>query len=56
MFECGNGRISEILSKWLLRLGVNSKKFVQNIDDISEDKDDTDIKQLVSVAAHHYPG
>ena len=56
VFECGNGRISEILSKWLLRLGVNSKTFVQTIEDISEEKNDADIMQLLGVARLHYPG
>ena len=35
MYECGDGRVSELLSRWLLKLGLTAKSFVQEMEEVS---------------------
>ena len=34
MYECGDGRVSELLSRWLLKLGLTAKSFVQEMEEV----------------------
>ena len=37
MYECGDGRVSELLSRWLLKLGLTAKSFVQEMEEVSSE-------------------
>jgi len=38
VFECGNGRFSEILARWLVKLGADAKTLVNDMETIEENK------------------
>ena len=40
VFECGDGRISELLSRWLGRLGLTPRTFVQQMEAVAGDSED----------------
>ena len=56
MFECGDGRISELLSRWLLRLGLTSRTFVQQMEAMEdEEREVTGVRRLVEAAQGCWP-
>ena len=59
MFECGDGRISELLSRWLCRLGLTPRTFVQQMEALTEDSGDaeevTGARRLVEAARGCWP-
>ena len=54
MFECGDGRISELLSRWLLRLGLTARSFIQEMEAVSEDTED--MKEAQEAGRGHIKG
>ena len=56
MFECGDGRISELLSRWLLRLGLTSRTFVQQMEAVAGDTEEVSgARRLVEPARGCWP-
>ena len=63
MFECGDGRVSELVSRWLLRLGLSPRTFVQQMEavtgDMEEEGEDgeevTGARRLVEAARGCWP-
>ena len=61
VFECGDGRVSELLSRWLLRLGLTPRTFVQQMESLTGDKEDgedgevTGARRLVEAARDSWP-
>ena len=59
VFVCGDGRISELLSRWLGRLGLTPRTFVQRMEAVtgdSEDKEEvTGARRLVEAARGCWP-
>ena len=59
MFECGDGRVSELLSRWLLRLGLTPRTFIQQMEAVTGDKEDgeevTGARRLVEAARGCWP-
>ena len=51
VFDSGNGRVTEIVAKWLLTLGSNSLNLASNIEGFTETKDLT----LVTKCSEYYP-
>ena len=52
VFDCGNGRIAEIVCKWLLKLNSNSLNLPANIEGFKESVE----LSLVSACADYFPG
>ena len=50
-FNSGNGRIAEIVSKWLFKLGTTSKSLASSLDGFQETKELT----LTSKCAEFFP-
>ena len=40
VFECGDGRVSELVSRWLLRLGLTPRTFVQQMEAVTGDMEE----------------
>jgi hypothetical protein len=38
VFECGNGRVSEIIARWLVKLGVDAKNLVHDVENMGDNK------------------
>jgi len=57
VFENGDGRISEILSNWLWRLGVSSRDLIKDLETVSDDNMDQETvsARLVEAARSLYP-
>jgi len=51
VFECGNGRISEILARWLIKLGADSKSLMSSMECL----EDNSVKLLVEKGATFFP-
>jgi len=51
VFECGNGRVSEILARWLVKLGADAKSLVNDLENLEENK----IRQLVEKSRRFFP-
>ena len=52
MYECGDGRLSEILSRWLQTLGVSCRSLLEQEECESEE---TVSRRLVDTARRYYP-
>ena len=62
VFECGDGRISELLSRWLGRLGrlgLTPRTFIQQMEAVTGDSEDveevTGARRLVEAARGGWP-
>jgi len=51
VFECGNGRVSEILARWLVKLGADGKSLVNSMESMEENK----IRQLIEKSKNFFP-
>ena len=49
MYECGDGRVSELLSRWLLKLGLTAKSFVQEMEEVR-------VRFISQKVSPHYAG
>jgi len=53
MFDSGNGRISEMIAKWLLKLGADTRTLIEKLD--SDDSDDSVERTFVEKCGEYFP-